>query len=131
MSVRKTFFLIALLFGALVALADGYILPAIHTRLSTQSPRTFTCEILKTDEGWRIIPNESYLNKWYWLNVCHSDTTFNTKDEAIHTLEAAGWTMIAPSPTDGNSIRFSRQDNWSASPQAIERWEEFFGNSRK
>lgn len=131
MSVRKALFLTALLSAALVALADGYILPKLHTNASAQVSRTFTCEVRKTDERWRIMPNKEYLNDWYWKNVCHSDTTFTSKEEAIHTLEIAGWTMMTPVPADGKSIRFYRQDSYAASPQAIRRWEEFFGNNKK
>lgn len=121
MSVRKALFITSLLFTALVALADGYILPT----LKAQTPITFTCEIRKTDEGWKIIPNETYKNDWYWKNVCHSDTIFKDKEDAIHTLEIARWKMLPPSPTDGNTIRFSIMDDFTASPQAIDRWEKF------
>ena len=125
MSVRKALFITALLFAALVSLADGYILPT----LKAQTPCTFTCEIRKTDEGWRIIPNTQYKNDWYWKNVCHSDTTFKDKEDAIHTLEIARWKMLPPSPADGNTIRFSITDDFTASPQAIERWEKFLNNT--
>lgn len=127
MSVRKALFITALVFAALVALADGYILPT----LKCQTPITFTCEIRKYDEGWKIIPNDTYKNEWYWKNVCHCDTTFKDKEDAIHTLEIARWKMLPPSPADGNTIRFSITDDFTASPQAIERWEEFFGNTKK
>jgi hypothetical protein len=125
MSVRKSIMLMALIFAALVALTDGYILPSLKASEKTQTPCTFTCEIRKTDEGWKIIPNTQYKNDWYWKNVCHCDITFKDKEDAIHTLEIARWKMLPPSPADGNTIRFSITDDFTASPQAIDRWEKF------
>ena len=125
MSVRKTLFIVALLFAALVSLADGYILPTLHTSTTTQGQRTITCEIRKTDEGWKINPVKGYLNDDYWKNVCHADKTVNDKEEAIHALEMAGWKMIAPSPSDGNAIRFSKIVYYTELSNEIDRMVEF------
>ena len=94
---------------------------------SIQDKRTFTCEVCRTDEGWKIIPNTSFLTPSYWKNVCHSDRTFASKEEAIHILEVAGWTMMPM--TDGDCIKFQKSAEWSASPDAIDRWNEFWKNN--
>lgn len=95
--------------------------------VDVQDKRTFTCEVCRTDEGWKIIPNTSFLTPSYWKDVCHSDRTFASKEEAIHILEAAGWTMMPM--TDGDCIKFQKSAEWSASPDAIDRWNEFWKNN--
>lgn len=97
-------------------------LAKVHSR-NAQSVRTYTCEVRKTAEGWIIAPDHDYLTPMYWKVVCHADHVFDSKEEPIRILEAARWTMLPP--TSNDFIRFQKTDNWFASPQAINRWEEF------
>ena len=90
---------------------------------NAQSVRIYTCEVRKTADGWIIAPDLDYLTPMYWKVVCHADLVFDSKEEPIRILEAASWTMLPP--TSNDFIRFQKTDNWYASPQAINRWEEF------
>ena len=90
---------------------------------NAQSVRTYTCEVRKTADGWIIEPDIEYLTPMYWKVVCRADQVFDSKEEPIRILEAARWTMLPP--TSNDFIRFQKEDNWYASPQAINRWEEF------
>ncbi len=105
-----------------ISTGESASLANVHSR-NAQSVRTYTCEVRKTAEGWIIAPDLDYLTPMYWKTVCHADLVFDSKEEPIRILEAARWTMLPP--TSNDFIRFQKEDNWSASPQAINRWEEF------
>ncbi len=123
--MRKLIVLANLVFVAIVLLvAQGEISTGGCCSLANvQSVRTYTCEVRKTADGWIIEPDIEYLTPIYWKVVCRADQVFDSKEEPIRILEAARWTMLPP--TSNDFIRFQKTDNWSASPQAINRWEEF------
>ena len=123
--MRKVMVLMNLVFVAIVLLvAQGEISTGGCCSLANvQSVRTYTCEVRKTADGWIIEPDIEYLTPMYWKVVCHADQVFDSKEEPIRILEAARWTMLPP--TSNDFVRFQKEDNWSASPQAINRWEEF------
>jgi hypothetical protein len=123
--MRKLIVLANLVFVAIVLLvAQGEISTGGCCSLANvQSVRTYTCEVRKTADGWIIEPDIEYLTPMYWKVVCRADQVFDSKEEPIRILEAARWTMLPP--TSNDFVRFQKKDNWSASPQAINRWEEF------
>ena len=123
--MRKVVVLMNLVFVAIVLLASQCEISTggCCSLANAQSVRTYTCEVRKTADGWIIALDLDYLTPMYWKAVCHADLVFDSKEEPIRILEAARWTMLPP--TSNDFIRFQKEDNWYASPQAINRWEEF------
>ncbi len=123
--MRKLIVLANLVFVAIVLLASQCEISTVGccSIANAQSVRTYTCEVRKTAEGWIISPDLDYLTPMYWKVVCHADLVYESKEEPIRILEAARWTMLPPASND--FIRFQKEGNWYASPQAINRWEEF------
>lgn len=64
MSTRKIILLILIFFGISV-----YYIETSHILTHFQQDsgkRKYTCEIVRAEQGWRIIPNKEYLTESYW-----------------------------------------------------------------
>lgn len=103
MDTRKIILLILFFFGISVYYIDtSHILTRFQ---QDSSKRKYTCEIVRAEQGWRIIPNKEYLTDSYWHDYIHCDSIYPSCQEAMLTLERFGWRNM---PVTANTDRHTR-----------------------
>ena len=60
--------------------------------------REVYCSVIKEKNGARIIPNQEYLNDFYWDYITKdslgNEIIFNSPEEAINVLANFGWYVV-------------------------------------